>query len=108
MKPFEHVVVVRSAPFGLVTNTSQSKLLLAEVFLEDLKSWKSIAESPPTSISNMNVSTTATVNLTVADIVESMTRYFIHKVGIRPKPLTMSYIDRELNSVYSTYNKSVS
>jgi hypothetical protein len=90
---------VQSAPFGLITNTSQSADLFAEVFLEDLKCWK-----PLSMISNATTSTSTTKNLAIpalSDIVDSIKRYFIYKTGIQPKYWVMPYIQKELSAVYS-------
>jgi hypothetical protein len=91
--PFQHCVIIQSAPFGLMTNTSQEEDLFAGVFIEDLKSWKSCITS----------SLLTTTNLTIEEIVDSIRRYFIHTTGIQPKPWVMPYIQRELSAVYSKH-----
>jgi hypothetical protein len=94
---------VQSAPFGLIKNTSQSADLFAKLFIEDLKCWKPRSASPLIAILNMTTSPSTTTNLTIADIVDSIRRYFIHKTGIQPKYWVMPYIEQELNAVYSKH-----
>jgi hypothetical protein len=91
---------VQSAPFGLITNRCQEYDLFPEVFLEDLKRWKS---SSATTMSNILTTSSITTSLTIEDIVDSIRRYFIHKTGIQPKHWVMPYIEQELRAVYSTY-----
>ncbi|CAF3730098.1 unnamed protein product [Rotaria sordida] len=94
---YQHCVIVKSAPFGLVTNTSQTADLFAKVFIQDLKSWKSLT----TTILNNNTSSPITTDLTIDDIIYSIRRYFIHTTGIYPKDWVMPYIDRILRAVCS-------
>lgn len=96
---FEHEFIVHSAPFGLITNRAQENDLFPEVFLEDLKSWKSIS----TTVPNILTTSSTTTNLTILDIVDSIRRYFIHKTGIEPKHWVMPYIEQQLRAIYSTY-----
>lgn len=61
-------------------------------------------QSTPMAISNMGVPGEAPVNLTTADVVDGIRRHFIHKTGIHPKPWVMSYITKELNTLYGKHN----
>jgi hypothetical protein len=61
-------------------------------------------QSTPNTISNMDVPEVAPVNLTTADIVDGIRRYFIYKTGIHPKPWIVPYIFEELNTASGTYD----
>ncbi len=78
---YQHRVVVQSAPFGVITNTSQEADLFAKVFIQDLKTSRS---------------SSITTDLTIGEIVDGIRRYFIHKIGIKPKDWIMPYIEKEL------------
>ncbi|CAF3304259.1 unnamed protein product [Rotaria sp. Silwood2] len=96
--PYQHCVIVKSAPFGLITNTSQTADLFAKVFIQDLKSWKSLITQlqPIATILDNSTSSTMTTDLTMDEIVNSIQRYFIHKTGIYPKDWVMPYIEKIL------------
>ncbi|CAF4445397.1 unnamed protein product [Rotaria sp. Silwood2] len=96
--PYHHCVIVKSAPFGLITNTSQTADLFAKVFIQDLKSWKSLITQlqPIATILDNSTSSTMTTDLTMDEIVNSIQRYFIHKTGIYPKDWVIPYIEKIL------------
>lgn len=96
-RPYEGHVIVRSSPFGLVTNTKQAADLFAEVFIEDLKSCKQIS----TAASNNTTSPSPATYLTISEILDGIRRYFIYKTGIYPKHWVMLSIDKQLTPVYS-------
>jgi hypothetical protein len=81
--PYQHCVIIQSAPFGVITHASQGTDLFAKVFIEDLKSWSS--------------------PLTMDALVDGIRRYFIHKTGIHPKDWVMPYIETELRAACSKY-----
>jgi len=97
--PYNGHVIVRSSPFGLVTNTSQAADLFAEVFIEDLKSCKQIS----TAASNNTISLSPATDLTISEILDGIRRYFIYKTGIYPKHWVMLSIEKQLTPVYSKY-----
>ncbi len=82
-------VTIPSAPFGLMSNTSQEEDLFARVFIEDAKSWKPL----PTTVSHDTTASSTTTDLTMKEIVQSVERYFIRKTGIRPKDWIIPYIE---------------
>ncbi|CAF1983374.1 unnamed protein product [Rotaria magnacalcarata] len=94
-----HSLTVQSAPFGIVSNTSQDGDLFAKVFMQDLKSWRSVVY-----ISNLGIPSLMTADLTVGEIVDCIRRYFIHQTGMNPKRWVMPYIERILNT--DCHNKS--
>jgi len=100
--PYEHCVILQSAPFGLISNTSQEEDVFARVFIEDLKSWRS---SSTTVMDNLTPPP-STTDLTIEELVDSIEHYFIHKTGIRPTDWVMPYIDNVLRNAYRKYRSS--
>ncbi|CAF3352908.1 unnamed protein product [Rotaria socialis] len=95
----QHSLTVQSAPFGIVSNTSQDGDLFAKVFIQDLKSWRPVV---PTS--NLGIPSLMTADLTIDEIVNCIRRYFIHQTGINPKSWVIPYIAKMLNT--DCHNKS--
>ncbi len=94
--PYSRCIIVRSAPFGLISHSGQLSDLFANVYLADLKSWKQISLTVPTTLP-ANIDPLAMTNLTTEDIINNLRRYFIHKTGIEPKGWMMVYIEQEFN-----------
>ncbi|CAF4972178.1 unnamed protein product, partial [Rotaria sp. Silwood1] len=109
LTPYQHCVIVKSAPFGLVTNTSQTADLFAKVFIQDFKSWKSLSTQiqPIVASSDNSTSLPSTTELNMDDVVNSIQRYFIHKTGIYPKDWVMPYIDKILRATCHNQNTFV-
>ena len=89
---YQHCIVVQSAPFGVITNTSQEADLFAKVFIQDLKTSRS---------------SSITTDLTIGEIVDGIRRYFIHKTGIQPKDWIIPYIEKELTAACCKHEISI-
>lgn len=94
---FQRYIIVHSGPFGLVSNTVQLPNLLADVYLQDLKSWKQTSLASQTINPVNNTDNLLMAELTNEEIMDNLKRYFIHKTGIEPREWMISYITQELN-----------